>query len=293
MTIGYLMDEYKKNPIGYEMHKRADGVLVRWEDLRLDGDNVYAKPVINLNHPKGQATVEDIENGFLNAASVGHIVALDMSDDPALMLPGQTGPTVTKWFNRECSLVDIPGNYNALVLYDADENPINLSDFKKQKLTPHNIMEIKFTPAQLLAMNLSADATEVVVAKAFNDLVAKAAKSEGLQTQLDNLSASVVTDKVTVILSDALAAKKITKEISDNLKADYKSNPEGLKKLVDAMPAYVPLSKKIEDQTASDEVKKLSWDELSDKGMLADLKADHFDLFKEKFKTEFGKEYAE
>jgi hypothetical protein len=84
LTSGYLMDEFKKNPIGYYLHAdpdnteytRKDGVLVKWEDIRKDGDNVYGKPCINLSHPRGQKTVDEIESGFLNAASMGHFVVI-------------------------------------------------------------------------------------------------------------------------------------------------------------------------------------------------------------------------
>lgn len=114
LTAGLLMDEVKKNPIGFKMHNRDNGVVVRWEDFRTDNDKVFAKPVINLAHPQGETIVSEIENGFLNAASVGRIVCLGASDLKELMLPSQTGPTVTEWFPREISLVDIPGNYNAL-----------------------------------------------------------------------------------------------------------------------------------------------------------------------------------
>ena len=48
LTEGYQLNEYKKNPIGYNMHLRDAGVLVKWEDFRTEGDAVYAKPVINL-----------------------------------------------------------------------------------------------------------------------------------------------------------------------------------------------------------------------------------------------------
>ena len=129
LTSGYLLDEFKKNPIGYYMHgtlefPREQGVLVKWDDLRQDGDKVYGKPCINLEHPRGERTVREIENGFLNAASVGKIVAVEISTNQADYLPTQEGPTVTKWFNRECSLVDIPGNYNALTdLVDENDFP--------------------------------------------------------------------------------------------------------------------------------------------------------------------------
>jgi len=112
------------------MHDREGGVICRWEDLAIVGDKIVGKPVINLSNERGQQTVEEIENEFLNGASVGHIVALEFSEDPKDMLPGQYGPTITKWYNRECSLCDVPGNMNALALYDKEGNVINLSTFK-------------------------------------------------------------------------------------------------------------------------------------------------------------------
>jgi len=36
LTSGLLMDEVKKNPIGFKMHNRDNGVVVRWEDFRTE-----------------------------------------------------------------------------------------------------------------------------------------------------------------------------------------------------------------------------------------------------------------
>lgn len=266
LTEGYLMAEYKKNPIGYGMHKRDDGVLVRWEDLRAEGDKVFGKPVINLNHPNGQRTVEEIDNGFLNAASVGHIVVLELSDDPKLKLPNQTGPTITKWYNRECSLVDVPGNYNALTkLFDADENPINLSSYNTHP--KFNLMkEIKFTAQQLADMKLNAtDANETQVATAFADLLAKAAKADALNAEIDTLKGSALTAEVKGLVDAGLAAKKLTQPLADKLAADYATNPTGLKALIDAMPAPAAADVKVADLLAKALTDKKITQELSAK----------------------------
>lgn len=131
LTSGYDLQAFKRNPVGYYMHQREEGVVLRWEDLTIKGDCIVGKPVINLDHPRGEQTIREVENGFLNAASVGHIVALEVSTNPADYLPGQTGPSISKWFNRECSLVDIPGNYNALTdTFNAKGENINLAGFR-------------------------------------------------------------------------------------------------------------------------------------------------------------------
>lgn len=292
LTKGYLMDEYKKNPIGYLMHKREDGVLVKWEDLRVEGDTVKGKPVINMSHSRAAQTVDEIENGFLNAASVGHIVVLEMSDDPSLKLSGQTGPTVTKWFNRECSLVDVPGNINALAkLYDENDNEINLADYQTKLKT--EMKQIQFTAANLAALNLTAEAEESAVQTAFQELVSKAAKVPGLETQLNDLRAQVCKDKVEGILKTALDANKITKELSDRLAKDYATNPEGLKSVVDGLPVYKSVTDRLDEETPDKKFAPLmakSFNDLMESGEAEILKKQAPELYKQKFKEEFGHE---
>lgn len=300
ITAGYLMDEYKKNPIGYDMHKRDMGVVVKWEDLRSDGKCVYGKPVINLSHPNGQRVLDDIENGFLNAASVGHLVVLDVSDDPNLKLAGQVGPTVTKWFNRECSLVDIPGNFNALKLYDKDEQEINLADFTKPNF--HPMSKIVLTAAQLATLNLKAEATEQDVNTALNDLAAKAAKVEGLQTQLSaskqeliDFKATVAKNKTKDLLTPALAAGKITKEVHDQLEKDYSDKPEALEIVLKGLPEFKSITEKLDKGEAMSEqrVKDLvakGWDKLMENGEIVELKAKAPEAYKQLFKDTFGSE---
>lgn len=296
LTSGYQSEEYLKNPIGYYMHLRDKGVLVRWEDFRFDGDNVYAKPVINLSNERAQQTIDEIENKFLNGASVGHIVAIEWTDDPALKLPGQTGPTITKWFNRECSLCDIPGNFGALALYDKDDNLINLADFTKPNL---DMKQIIFTGSMLAAMNLKAEADDATVAAAFNDLVAKAAKADQLAADLQakndelaNLKDTTTKKEVESLTAKGVADGKITVEVAKELNVAYAKNPTSLKNLLDAMPVYQPISSNLggKEKKEAKDLSAKSFDELFESGELEDLKANNPELYKKKWKEEFGTE---
>jgi hypothetical protein len=311
LTSGYLFDEFKKNPIGYYMHgtkeyDREAGVLVKWEDLRMDGDKIYGKPTINLSHPRGQRTVDEIESGFLNAASFGHIVAMEISDNPADYLAGQEGPTVTKWFNRECSLVDIPGNYNAVAaeLYDTSDEILNLSDFSKPQIL--KMKQLFLTPDLISKLNLKADVTQEEANTTLANLVAEAAKVPDLTAQLttahtakkkaeddlDELKKTTVQKEVADLVAAGIAGKKITKELGDTLKTDYKENPTGLKKLIDAMPAYTPVTDQLKDDSKTDLAAK-TWDELDKTGQLENLKANSPDVFFAKYETKFGKPHPE
>ena len=234
LTSGLQLDRFKPS-IGYLMHDRTKGVAVKWEDFRTDGDKVFAKPVVNVSDFPNLS--EQIEAGFYGAASVGKIVALELSSDKNLMVDGQTGPTVTKWFPREASIVDIPGNYSAIAqLYDEKDNVLqDLSDNRNQK--PINMSKNEFTVEQLTLLDLADSATGVQITARLKDLADKAKRTETAEKELADLKSATMENEVKSILKGGMDAHKLSKELSDKLAKDYANNPAGLKSLVDAMPA--------------------------------------------------------
>ncbi|WP_298307252.1 hypothetical protein [Flavobacterium sp.] len=301
LTSGLMLDEFKKNPIGFLMHEREKGIVLKWEDFRIDGDKVYAKPVINLAHPEGEKTVSDVENGFLNAASVGRIVCLDASDDKELMLPGQTGLTITEWFPRELSLVDIPGNFNALAnLYDIDDNELNLADFVKQK--SNNMKKIVLAASVMTALNLSDNSSDDDVNKVFQDLIDKSKKLPQLEKdladktselsdkskELEDLKADTIAKEVNDLLAVGVEDKKITTEASKKLAVTYEKNPAGLKDLLDSMPAQTIVAENLQGEAkdlAAFEGKK--WDDLYAADQLETVRQKFPDLYEKLRKEKF------
>jgi hypothetical protein len=316
-TAGYQLANYQKNPIGFYMHDRNSGVVLRWEDLRVDGDTVYGKPVINLSNPKGQQLVDEIENGFLNAASMGEFVVLDYSMEPDMMLPNQTGPTITNWYNRECSLVDIPGNSNALCkLFDKEGNEVTLKSLMagntealtNDKLNFGNMKQVTLTlnAAFYASVGLAATATPAEIEAKLPLLMARADKAtqleidnltltterDGYKTKLDSLKATAVKKEVEDLLELAHDQKKITTEVRAQLAKDYAENPAGLKALVDGMGVYSSVVNQLKPDTklmAKFEGK--TWDELHQADLLPELKATNLELFKQMYKSEHGVEY--
>jgi hypothetical protein len=303
LTAGYVPELFDRNPVGFYNHKPDDGVLVKWENITVTGDIIKAIPTINLTHPRGERTVSECESGFLNAASVGKIVVLGVSEDPNDYLPGQTGPSINKWYFREASLVEHGGNWNAIALVDAAGSEINLSDLKPN----FTMKQFTLTAAQLGMLNLADNADANVVAVALKDLADKAAKVPALEADLltattakdkavqdlADLQKATVCDKVKAICEKGLADKKLTKELSDSLAADYATNPDGLQKIVDAMPAYQSVTAAIGD--AQKKVQNLadkSWEELDKSGKLEEFKAADLNAFKAKYQEKFGVEYS-
>ncbi len=315
LTSGFVADQFKKNAVGYYMHGQTKefprdlGVLVKWEDLQVEGDAIIAKPCINLLHPRGQRTADEIESGFLNAASFGSMKVLEISDDPKDYLPGQTGITAKKWFPGECSLVDRGGNYNATATDLIDENgqALDLSKF----VTPKNstMLKIELTPAQLAAIpNLKSEATQADVDTALADLIEKAGKVETLtndlavantaktnaETELANLKASTVEKQVADLIDAGVDAKKFTVAGGNVLKAKYSTDPTGLKSLMDTMQPITGIVARLDG--AAKNVADLgakSFDELDKAGQLEALKAADPSSFFEKFEGKFNKKHAE
>ena len=295
LTEGLQLDRFEKNPIGFMMHDRDGGVVVKWSDFRREGDKLFGKPTINLSHPKGEEIATQVENGFINAASMGKIVCLAATDDASMKLEGQTGPTVTEWFPREISFVDIPGNHNALAnLYDINDNELDLADFINTK--NKKMSKVLLTAAMLAAMNLRDNATEDDASKAFQDLVEKANKVPALEKdladkataltakekELNDLKATTTAKEVEDLLSKGLADKKLTKELSDKLAVQFAGNPEGLKDLIDVMPAQTVVTDNLKDEKGMEEFENLSWDELYKADKLKIVQAKFPDLYEKK-----------
>ena len=292
LTEGLDLAQYKKNPIGFLMHDREGGVLVKWEDFRQEGDKLFGKPVINLSHPKGEDIASQIENGFINAASCGKIICLAATDDPKLKLEGQTGPTVTKWFPREISFVDIPGNHNALAnLYDINDNELNLADFVKPNTK--EMSKILLTAAMLTALNLSDKSSEDDAGKAFQDLIDTAGKVPGLEKdladkataltakekELQDLKDASVVKEVQDLLDKGKTDKKLTTALATELADSFAGNPTGLKKVIDAMPAQTLVTDNLGDKTAKADFEGKKWDDLYQSDQLETVRTQFPDLY--------------
>jgi hypothetical protein len=292
LTEGLQLERF--NPaIGYLMHDREKGVAVKWEDLVVRNSALYGKPVVNDElFPE---LVTQIQEGFYAAASVGHIVALEWSDEPGMKLEGQTGPTVTKWFPRECSIVDIPGNYNAVAQLFAEDDTIlhdlsaNLTTIFMNKTT----IEMEVLLAAGLP-NLAADSTPEQVTEVVRDLVAKAERCDAaeqeladLRAEMQSLQEKVNDEKIQSIISQALADHKMTPAMSEQLQADYKGRPDALKALVDTMPAQTTINSQL-TATIPAEIAGKTYKELYDEGKLEMVKQNYPDHYAAIRKTYLG-----
>ena len=139
LMAGAELEDFKKNPVMLFMHNRApQGTsyggdrneynlpVGRWFDIRVKGSQLLAKPEFDDDDPFAVRIQSKFKSGYLNAASIW-LQPLAASDEPELKLPGQSGPTMTRWGALEGSIVDIPNCRGAVAIRDGSGKELALS----------------------------------------------------------------------------------------------------------------------------------------------------------------------
>ena len=114
LTAGANLEEFKRNPVMFLQHNDYDLPIGRWENIRIEGSQILADAVFDEQDDQAMKVKGKVDRGFIRMASIGAWAPEEKTEDPAMMLPGQTGPTITKWTVREASIVAIGANHNAM-----------------------------------------------------------------------------------------------------------------------------------------------------------------------------------
>lgn len=165
LTDGLDITQYQRNPVLLLMHERGK-VIGYVKDIKKDNGEVIGELEFDEASPESIRVKKQFEFGSLKMVSAG-IDILEMSEDPALLLQGQTRPTVTRSKLCEVSVVDIGGNDDALVLTKDGatlelakdgSNPLPLLNIKPSNQTKE--MELKEL-ALMLGLEATADESAV------------------------------------------------------------------------------------------------------------------------------------
>ena len=289
LTAGMNVDQYNRNPVLLYMHQRGQ-VIGCVKDLRVEGDEVTGELVFDEATELSQRCKKQYEFGSLKMVSVG-IDILELSEDPKLLVQGQTSPTIAKSKLFEVSLVDIGANDDAIVL-QKDGKRIELGkDGGVELPLLHNINNNQKTKTMdqeklALQLGLPKDADEATITAKLTKLQADNAEAETLRQERDTLRAA----RIETLVNAAIAEKKI----GENKKQQFldlgkKVGAEVLEQTFDAMSPQVKLSNLVSGGGASGagsaEYKKLS-DVPTDK--LAELKEKNPAQYKKLYKAEYG-----
>ena len=289
LTAGMNVDQYNRNPVLLYMHQRGQ-VIGCVKDLRVEGDEVTGELVFDEATELSQRCKKQYEFGSLKMVSVG-IDILELSEDPKLLVQGQTSPTIAKSKLFEVSLVDIGANDDAIVL-QKDGKRIELGkDGGVELPLLHNINNNQKTKTMdqeklALQLGLPKDADEATIIAKLTKLQADNAEAETLRQERDTLRAA----RIETLVNAAIAEKKIGEDKKQQfLDLGKKVGAEVLEQTFDAMSPQVKLSNLVSGGGASGagsaEYKKLS-DVPTDK--LAELKEKNPAQYKKLYKAEYG-----
>jgi hypothetical protein len=300
LTQGADLDSFLRNPIMLFMHIRSFGpdsdqvlAIGYWDDVRVEGDAITAVPVFDDNDAFAMKIYNKVEQGIYRMASAG-VEAIEFSEDPQFLLPGQKYATITKWRLEEASIVDIGANKNALAFYDRYGTQIQLSTGQ----IPAFIPKLKHTSqmnlsALIAALNLQAPVQDdQVIKEAVNKLRQLADENERLHMQLNDLQKKQQQEQINNLINEAIASGKILASQKQLYLTLAEKDFENTRALIESMQPYVPVREQLasHQQKCNEKWLAMSWDELDKSGKLAELKATNPEAWREKFKEKFGKE---
>ena len=271
LTEGLDIEQYQRNPVLLYMHQR--GVVVgQVKDIKKEKDGVYGTLVFDEATDLSRQLKKQYEEGSMRMVSVG-IDILELSDDPKMLVLGQTSPTVTKSKLYEVSCVDIGANDDALRL-SRDGNLLPLLTNK----TKEKSMELK---KLALLLGLPEDASEKQIQAKIQSLLSLAKELDLLKKEKEELTLSAITSSV----DDAVKDRRLSAERKAQfIELGKKIGVAELKKVLQAMNPAVKPSQMLGG--ASDG----AWKKLSD------VPADQLEAMKENdpaqycrlFKAEYG-----
>ena len=282
---GINLERFNKNPVMLYNHDPLQ-VIGKWENIAVVGDTLQAEPVFDLNDPFAAEIARKVNDGFIKGCSMGLMIT-QITKTKGI-------DTATQSLLLEASIVSIPADENALVIY-ADENrekTLSINEFNKLFYNMNTKDTKTIDNSQLTIENLKAELS------AKTDIIAD------LTTQLNEVKKDLAEREyhdAELAVDTAIAEGKIPENVKSIVLAFYLTNTNDTKTLLEALPAapgrdgvhtVSTLSSMIRGNgtDATNRVsEELSWDELFRQGKLETLKAQNPELFNKKFNEKFGK----
>lgn len=237
-------DSWEKTPLIFPIGK--------WNDRKFSGTDVILTPEFDEEDQYGKEVARKWENGYLNATSI-HVRVVEISEDPALMLPGQTRPTITKCIVKEVSVVDIPGNAvchklsfddGTVVMLGGDQDPDSLNSLLplvsiSNTKTSNTMTELKLVLAFLgMPENTELAALIGKLTEMKNENARLVAENARLSDDLKKVEVESAGDRVKALLDGAIESGKLTEVQRPIWTQLAENNFDGAKLALDAMQAY-------------------------------------------------------
>lgn len=291
LTSGMNVEQYCRNPVLLYMHERGN-VIGYVKDLKVENDEVTGELVFDEATELSKRCKIQFEFGSLKMVSAG-LDIIEMSEDGAYLVAGQTSPTITRSKLFEVSVVDIGANDDALVLKKdgkritlGRDGECPLPELSNNNQKTRNEMENK---AIALQLGLPETATDAEIAEKIGEFKTAKEENESLRKEKDELTLASITS----LVEKAIGEKRITADKKDEfISLGKEIGVEKLTSVFSAMSPQVKLSAVLgQHGTAKMDVpatyKKLS-EVPGDK--LLEMREQQPDEYKRLYKAEYGME---
>jgi hypothetical protein len=306
-TSGIELASYNKNPLLLWMHQRPKGKsrdeilpLGNMIDLAIQDQKLLGTPTFDDTDEFAIKLFNKVENGTLRMCSAGLLPLKWENIDGEIWL--------VKSKLVEVSLADIGANAEALsiALYNENDELITLSSLAQtfETLKPEIDMKlIQLTAATLLPLlKLAEGATPDEVQSAIEDQVtlvgtqaSEIVKLTQAKTDAENkvlaLEQSINEAKVVALVNGAIEARKIVEGDKDKYIKLAHADFDTTKSVLESMQAAPTVHSQLGADDKTKAYEKLTWQELDAQDKLITLKAENIELFKAKFKEQFGRDY--
>lgn len=300
LCSGANLEEYNKNPVVLYNHNDWEMPVGRGENVRIEGNAILMDVVFDTEDPRAAEIEGKVTRGFLRMASVGAWPPEEASDDDSLRLPGQTGPTITRWTLREVSICPIGANHNALALYDRDTGKrLDLSDHNTLVRLTDSIkpFKTKMNMSVLTQMlKLSDSASEQAVADEVRKVIEL---NDNLQKENDNLKRKVndmktkaekeQENQAVALIDGAIQDGRLDASGRDAWLTDFKRDFENTKVRLSSIKPRTAIAPQIRPngQAGAIELRDMSFADILKSDRLKELKREP-ELYREKFREAYG-----
>ena len=221
---GIDLSRFRKNPVMLYNHD-PERVIGRWEDLDIEDGQLTATPVFDLEDTFAAEIARKAFAGFIKGCSMGIMIKAMSTDENGVNV-------ATKSVLLEASIVSIPADENALVVYEDEDRKKQLS------INEFNTLYYKMeTKEKTLAEDTErTESAEVVTLRA--QVADKDAKIAELNATVDTLRkdlAELEYREAEKFADAAIADGKITEDVKGEAISFYLSFPKETVKLFGAI----------------------------------------------------------
>ena len=275
---GMDLSRFNRNPVMLYNHNHEQSIGC-WQNLRIEDGRLLADADFDTDDKIGSEVARKVERGYLRGCSVGIYIKR--------MFESEQGFVATETELLEASIVSVPSDAGAVLLYDENNEPttfdkvkLSFLNFNKQKT--NNMKEKQlFTPGIVEMLGIAQEATLEELEQAVR---AQKKHIDELENQIECLQKA----KVEELIDRAVAEHRISSDERETYMRLASKDFEAVQRIISLQPKVEPIVSQLREEGSEAKYDGKSWDELDRAGLLASLRAENPERYKQLYKEKFN-----